>query len=74
MKTRLMQQKPVKLPKSQADWDTLASKASKAADLAGDKRAYSIKKAIQEGRSEKILRSFGVISESDVTREFPVPG
>jgi hypothetical protein len=74
MKTRMMQQKPSKLPKSQAEWDSLAVKAVKAAELFGDRRAYSIKKAIQEGRSEKILRSYGVISEADVTREFPVPG
>jgi len=74
MKTRMMQQKPSKLPKSPAEWDSLASKAVKAAELSVDRRAYSIKKAIQEGRSEKILRSYGVISEADVTREFPVPG
>jgi hypothetical protein len=74
MKTRMMLSKPTMVPKSPAEWDLLASRANKAADLIGDKRAYSIMKAIQEGKAEKVLRSYGIISEVDVNREFPVPG
>jgi hypothetical protein len=73
MKTRMMQAKQVKLPRNPAEWDSLAAKAVRVAELSGDLRAYSIKKSIQEGSSEKILRSYGVISEADITREFPVP-
>jgi hypothetical protein len=73
MKTRMMRPIPTNFPKSHAEWDALASKAAKAAKRVGDGRAYPLTKAIQEGRSERLLRSFGILSETDIVREFPVP-
>jgi hypothetical protein len=73
MKTRLMDQKLAVKNLSPADWDALASKAAKAAAGIGDQRSNLIKKAIQGGRSEKVLRSYGILSEIDIVREFPVP-
>jgi hypothetical protein len=67
-----MMQKASKLPRNHAEWDALASKAIRLSERVGDQRNLSIKKAIQEGRSEKVLRSYGIISDTDLEREFPV--
>lgn len=36
----------------------------------GDWRLAGLQRAIQEGKSEQVLRSFGIISEADLQREF----
>jgi hypothetical protein len=69
-----MQAKVSKVPRNPIEWDTLASKAIKLSDQIGDRRSLALKKAIQEGRSENILRSYGIISDTDLAREFQVRG
>jgi hypothetical protein len=69
-----MDQKLVAKHLSPANWDALATKAARVAESIGDQRSTLIKKAVQEGRSERVLRSYGILSEIDIAREFPVPG
>jgi hypothetical protein len=57
--------------KNITEWLNLARTAVEAAEHIGDRRAFSLRAAITEGKSEKVLRQMGIICESDVEREFP---
>jgi len=70
MKTRAHEEVKQLTPKGTLAWDRLMSQAIKRAEMTEDRRLAGLQKAIQEGKSEQILRSFGIVSEADLQREF----
>jgi len=70
MKTRAHEQVKQLTPKGTVAWDTLMSQAIRVAEKTGDRRLAGLQRAIQEGKSEQVFRSFGIISEDDLQREF----
>jgi hypothetical protein len=70
MKTRVHVESKQLTPKGVMAWDTLMSQAITKAEATGDRRLAGLRRAIQEGKSEQVLRSFGIISEADLQREF----
>ncbi len=60
----------LKHPKDVQEWNQLLSKAIKRAEETGDRRLEGLRQAMTQGRSEKILRSMSILSESDLNREF----
>lgn len=54
-------------------WDQLMRRTLAAAEARGDKRQEGLRKALREGKSEKLLRKLGIICEADIQREFPNP-
>jgi len=75
MKTRLYQSsQPVKRaegPSTPAGWSNLLARVIDRARELEDKRLPGLTRAMVDGRAEKMLRSLGVLSEVDITREFP---
>jgi hypothetical protein len=53
-------------------WEQLLRKAILRAEKAQDRRLEGLKKALQDRRSELLLRKMGVICEADLDREFPI--
>lgn len=53
-------------------WNQLLSQVIKQAEAIGDPRLAALRKAMMDGRSESVLRKFGILSASDVDREFPI--
>jgi len=72
MPTRLYNQaKTRKAPLKQTEWVHLIQRAIAQADKNGDRRAYGLRKALADGKTEPTLRRLGIISEADLRREFP---
>jgi hypothetical protein len=66
-RTHNQTKQPVKGPLA---WDRLLSQAISLAEKKGDQRLEGLRSAIREGKSEQVLRKYGIISEADLTREF----
>lgn len=58
-------------PQNIHEWNALLSKAIQRADAAGDRRVEGLRRAMTDGRSEKILRQMSILSDVDLDREFP---
>lgn len=75
MATRLYNQaetkKARKAPMKQTEWVRLMQRTIAQADKIGDRRAYGLRKALADGKTEPMLRRLGIISEADLRREFP---
>ena len=72
MATRLYQAKrPQKAPTKQTEWARLMQRAIGRAEKAKDRRLAGLRKAQADGKSEALLRRLGIISEEDLSREFP---
>jgi len=72
MTTRQNTPKVTKLaPTNSNGWNTLLSRAIRRAEAGGDVRLASLKKAMTDGKAESVLRKYGIISDADLTREFP---
>lgn len=54
-------------------WKTLLDQAVTRATERSDRRLQGLLRARQDGTAEKILRTFGIISEACLDREFPEP-
>jgi hypothetical protein len=59
-------------PASVQEWNQLLSKTIQRALSTEDRRLEGLRKAMMEGKAEKILRQMSVLSEVDLDREFPV--
>jgi hypothetical protein len=70
MKTRTNVPVKPKTPVGPLAWNTLMSKAIQRALAKGDPRVSVLRRAIQAGKSEEVLRGYGIISEADLAREF----
>lgn len=68
MTTRLNQ--PVK---ASPNWDRLMKLTLMRAQAIEDSRLLSFQAACNKGQSQEILKRYGIISEKDLDREFPVP-
>jgi hypothetical protein len=58
-------------PQTSAGWDALMDRAIARATEKSDRRLAGLLKARQDSRSEKVLRAMGILSETDIRREFP---
>ena len=58
-------------PRNIHEWNALLSKAIQRAEGLGDRRLEGLRKAMMDGRSEKILRQMSILSDVDIDREFP---
>lgn len=58
-------------PTTASGWNTLLSQAIKRAEVRGDNRLAGLKRAMVEGQAEKTLRRLGILTETDLQREFP---
>ncbi len=58
-------------PRNIHEWNSLLSKAILRAEKLGDRRLEGLRKAMMDGRSEKILRQMSILSDVDIDREFP---
>lgn len=61
-----------KIPAGPHGWNQLLSQAIRRAESLQDPRLAGLRKAMLEGRSEQALRLLGILSETDIEREFPV--
>lgn len=61
-------------PQNIYEWNALLSKTIQRAAAVGDRRLEGLRKAMTDGRSEKILRQMSILSEVDLDREFPTQG
>jgi hypothetical protein len=52
-------------------WNLLLSQAIRRAEAKGDARTNNLKKAMRENKAEATLRSYGILGEVDLNREFP---
>lgn len=69
-----IQPKPLnksRTPATANAWQTLAVLAIQRAEKLGDRRAFGLKIALNQGQVEKTLRLMGIICEADLQREFP---
>lgn len=71
MKTRTHVQPLKKAPLGPVEWNHLLAKAIKRAEAKGDPRLAGLRRASMDGKAESVLRKFGIISETDLLREFP---
>lgn len=58
-------------PKNIHEWNTLLSVTIQRAEALGDRRVEGLRKAMVEGRAEKMLRQMSILSDADLVREFP---
>ena len=59
------------VPKTTADWDKLMRVVIAAAETKGDRRIHGLRKALVDGKSERVLRMMGIIHPGDLPRVFP---
>jgi hypothetical protein len=73
MKTRFRQppQPGANVATNLVDWRNLCKLAIDFADKSGDRRSAGLRRALETNQCEKILKSFGIICETDLRREFP---
>jgi hypothetical protein len=71
----LQQAKPkvpaIVMPKTAAEWDKLMRVVIAHAESKGDRRIHGLRKALVDGKSERVLRMMGVIHLGDLPRVFP---
>jgi hypothetical protein len=58
-------------PKTAAEWDKLMRVVIELADSQGDRRIHGLRKALVDGKSERVLRMMGIIHMGDLPRVFP---
>lgn len=54
------------------EWERLLLRAIQLAERRNDNRLPALRAAKTAGKAESVLRKFGVISQADLAREFPV--
>lgn len=59
------------MPKTAADWDKLMKVVISEAASKGDRRIHGLRKALVDGKSERVLRMMGIIHTGDLPRVFP---
>jgi hypothetical protein len=59
------------LPSSPSAWNSLLSQAIRRAEVTGDNRLGGLKRAMVERTAEKTLRKLGILTDTDLQREFP---
>lgn len=64
---------PVVTPANHVGWNDLIRQVIERAELRGDRRLSGLRKSLTDGRAEAHLRRLGIISETDLHREFPTP-
>jgi hypothetical protein len=62
---------PIKMPGSQAEWTQLMRQTIARAEVQGDRRIHGLRKALVDGRAERMLRMMGIIHVGDLRRVFP---
>lgn len=71
-RTRIKQKVETRTPHGPKAWNALMRQVIAQVEKNGDlKRAQGFKRALTEGRAEKVLRQYGIIGERDILREFP---
>lgn len=63
--------KKTPLPATPSAWNVLLSQAIKRAEMTGDNRLAGLKRAMVEKTAEKTLRKLGILTGTDMQREFP---
>jgi len=61
----------IKTPQNYSEWHSFLVKVIERAARQEDRRLPGLRKALVEGNAEKYLRMMGIISTTDVLREFP---
>lgn len=71
-KVRLLNtvKRPTPIPRSSVEWNSLMRKVIAQAESLNDPRVPSLRLSLSKGESERRLRRLGIISESDINREF----
>jgi hypothetical protein len=59
------------MPKTAMDWEKLMRTTIALAESRGDRRIHGLRKALVEGKSERMLRMMGIIHLGDLPRVFP---
>ena len=62
---------PIKAPVSQDEWTRLMRQAISLAETQGDRRIHGLRKALVDGKAERMLRMMGIINVGDLRRVFP---
>jgi len=52
------------------EWRALCQRALERAQQASDRRVAGLEKALELKQEEKVLRSFGIVCDQDLDREF----
>jgi hypothetical protein len=65
---------PLPIPKTAREWEQLMRLTIEAAQAKNDRRIHGLRKALADGKSERILRMMGIIHPGDLRREFPTTG
>lgn len=72
--TKTLQQKRQEASRRTAvttqEWRQLCRAALEAATEAKDRRAEGLKMALEQGREQQTLQTFGIVCHNDVLREF----
>jgi hypothetical protein len=63
----------IKMPGTHDEWHRLAVQALERAETLQDPRLNGLREAIGKGQSEPFLRKIGVVCQTDLHREFPLP-
>lgn len=58
-------------PKTASEWDKLMRIVISVAEERNDRRIHGLRKALVDGRSERMLRMMGIIHLGDIPRVFP---
>jgi hypothetical protein len=58
-------------PATPSAWNSLLSQAIRRAEMTGDNRLAGLKRAMVEKTAEKTLRKLGILTSTDMQREFP---
>lgn len=61
----------IQAPASMDGWRQLMQAAIEAADRTGDRRVHGLRKAMVDGKAERVLRMMGIIHPGDILRVFP---
>jgi hypothetical protein len=62
---------PIPMPKSAAEWEKLMRIVIEKAETQKDRRVHGLRKALVDGKAERMLRMMGVIHLGDLPRVFP---
>lgn len=61
----------IQMPKTTAEWEKLMRIVLAKAEAQKDRRQYGLRKALADGKSERVLRMMGIIHLGDLPRVFP---
>ena len=72
MKTRLLIPPPTSpMPRNPIEWRKLMAAAIDQAERNGSRHLPGLRQALASGQSELLLRRMGILSPTDIAREFP---